>query len=242
MHSSHLNVVRTRLEELTAQELRLLSLLEEVREQLGTTRAELVRVESAVERTPSRAAVVNGRGGSKRKVGEATLRRVVRELGTFTVSELASELGCSAATANARLKALSVSVPPIVRPAGRAMGKALFEHIKPNDPGEAFETQRRLRVVGEPSVATEAQPHGTVAGVSRSGGSDSLPDKVVREAVKAAERKGWELRPKGDGHYVLVKGARRVPVSSTPRNPDGSADIIRRMTRDRPRHRAATAS
>jgi hypothetical protein len=54
--------------------------------------------------------------------------------------------------------------------------------------------------------------------------------------MRDAMGEGFTLEPKGDGHYTLVKGTERIPVPSTPKNPDGTAKRIRaqmRQTRSR---------
>lgn len=214
--SGRSNVLRSRIDDLTEREQQLLDALQEVRAGLAKSRVELESTERAGERV---------RAPTRTGVPEETLRRVVRALGTFTVSELAAELGCKQATAKKRLDAMIEM--QMARPAGRVMGKAVYEFTKPTDEGEAFRTQQR-HLAAVPEVVERAQP---VAGVSRGGGARMITDKEVRQACQEAERRGWKLIKKGDGHFVLTKGSRRVSVAGTPRHGAGVAEIIRRKTR-----------
>lgn len=220
------NYLVSQIETLRAEERRLLALLNQTRVQLGEAEGSLHSVGRAADPTTPARAVAS----------EAQWRETIRSLGTFTVSELAAELGCKQATARKHLDALIASERVV--PAGRVLGKAVYEYARPTEPGPAFEAQRRLQSVPTPeaqaqAMATEAPVRGTVAGISQRHDSHMIPNKVVRAAVAEAEGRGWRIKRKGDGHFVLVKGARRVPVAGTPSNPEGAADIIRRMTRER---------
>lgn len=235
MHSSHHNVLTVRVEELTAEEQRLLTLLSETRERLETVREDLVENRARLANVERYAGRPAGKPGRRPNVAAETFRRVIRELGTFTVSELASELDCNQQTAKRYLDAMLTTDPPVVVSAGRAMGKPIYEYRKPIEAGDAFTAQQRLRSVPDLDsvigVGSEAQARNGEGPTGR-WASDSLSEKVVRDAVNDAERRGWKLKKKGDGHYVLIKGAKRVGVAASPKNPEGAADIIRRMTRE----------
>jgi hypothetical protein len=118
----------------------------------------------------------------------------------------------------------------LVAPAGRALGKSLFEYQRPEGEGEAFKAQQR-HLEAVPVVETITVTRG--GAVEGTGRGITVANKDVRQACEEAERRGWKLRKKGDGHYVLVKGSRRVPVAGSPKSGTDSADIIRRMTRER---------
>jgi hypothetical protein len=220
------NVLRARIDDLTARERQLLDALGEVRAGLAKSREELIEAERAQERIKQ--------PGKRAALAEATWRQTVRQLRTFTVSELATELGCSTQTATKHLKTMIDA--EMVKPAGRVMGKALFEYAKPTGgPGEAFESQqeKRRHLTPVPEVVADLAVKRTGTAVAGTGGGMVVSNKDVRQACEEAQRRGWKLSKKGDGHFVLVNGPRRVPVSGTPRSGTAEADKIRRMTRAR---------
>lgn len=225
--SGRSNVLQTTIDELTDRERQLLDALQETRAGLAKARTDLADAERARERIKA--------PGARSAVSEETWRRTVRQLRTFTVSELAAELGCSKATAKKRLDTMIEA--KMVAPDGRVMGKALFtwaEHEVPETIAPAPEAARAVRRLSPvPEVGDLAPERGTVAGVRKSTVSSAIGDKNVRQACEEAQRRGWEVQRKGSGHFLLVKGPRRVPVSSTPQNGSTQADRIRRMTRER---------
>lgn len=215
--STRLAAAGVRVADLSDEERRLLERLQQTRAALARARAEHERMQREEERVRA--------GGRAPGPPIETWRRTVRQLGVFTVSELAAELEVSRPVAKKHLDAMLTHVPPLVVPAGRVLGKAAYEYVRPTEAGAAFEIDRRRAVVDEPIQYAEP-----VAGVSKNAGSAMIADKVVREAVRDAERRGWVLHKKGDGHFVLTKGTKRVPVAGSPSNPGGSADIVRRLT------------
>lgn len=209
-YGAALELVATRISELSGEERLLADRLKEVREQL--TAAKCKRDELA-------------KGPRVEEIRDA-----VTKLRCFTVSELAAELGIPRALAKKRLEALAAAEEPIVRPDGRYAGQPMYAWIDPRQqgPGEAFEAEQRLRVVGGTDAPTERSA--PVAGVGDP--SRMIANKVVRGAVKEALEHGWQLEAKGDGHYRLVKQGVRVGVAGTPKNPDGAAEVIRRQVRN----------
>jgi hypothetical protein len=153
------------------------------------------------------------------------VRRAIRQLGTFTVSELAATLGVSTATARKRLREAEEAGMAIG--AGRSLGQSLYRYVKPEEVGEEFKRQQERRLALVPAPMKPSQP---VAGTGANTW-DTLAHKDVRAAVKEAVLAGWRLITQGDGHYRLVKDGRKVPVYGTPSNPSGHAESIRRATR-----------
>jgi hypothetical protein len=208
--------VQTRLDELNAEETQLLERLQAVRATRAKSEDELRHAEQGLS--------------SRRGVPEETWRRTVRELGTFTVSELATELDCSPATAKKHLDAMACAVPPLVKSAGRILGKAAYEYVKPDDAGRAFEAQQRLRVVPTPeqhalATALPVRDNSSV----RQSLIGEVQYKLIRQVVREAVDNGWQLQRTGGGgkHLRLVKGKRRITVPQTPRNEGDMARIMR---------------
>jgi AraC-like DNA-binding protein len=221
---ARLAAVASRVDQLQGEQSRLLDRLTEVRQELARAREERALVEQATK--PAR------RAG----IAEEVLRRTVRELGTFTVSELAAELGCSPGTAKRRLDSMLSATPPMAKPAGRVMGKPVYEWVRPTEAGAAFENQQRLGTRGPSESAVLAMADRVERGRPVAGVGDPssvIAKKEVREVVRAALRDGWRLVPKGDGHWNLVspQGA-SIGVAGTPKNPGGAADLIGRFVRN----------
>jgi len=115
-----------------------------------------------------------------------------------------------------------------VQPSGRLGNAQMYEYVQPQEAGEAFENQQRLRAV----APIERVVVDISAGSKHSDGASSIPDKDIRRAVKAAMADGWELERKGDGHWTLHKGQHKVGVAGTPKNPSAAAIRILRLVRD----------
>lgn len=209
-----LAALRSEAVELNEEEERLLGLLQEVRHRQERTKDSILRTE-------------RGWGvHDRRVVPQESWRRTVRELGTFTVSELATELAVSQATAKKRIDELKEA--GIVRDAGRLGGKHLYEYAKPEEAGAEYEAQRRLRVVAPPpEVAVVAQvARGQEVRQSRIG---SVPDKMMREVAREAIGAGWTLSSGGGKHaFRLVRETESVTLPTSPRNPGSAADDLRR--------------
>lgn len=212
---------------LHAAQLRKRTLLESetsLREELTRIRRDLAACEQEI-------ALCEDAGRPRRKgVAEETWRRTVRQLGTFTVSELGTELGVTVQTARKHLDTMLKMDPPIVKADGRSLGQKLYVYCKPTDAGAAFETQHRLRPVGEDFSTDDAPLRGVAVAGTGSRPEDAIVAKPVRAAVRGAIAAGWTLHPKGDGHWSLRKGDQEVGVAGTPKNPDGTAQLIRRKT------------
>lgn len=218
MHASHRNVLAVRVDELSAEEARLLELLtetrerlEEVRGDLAESRSRLINVERFTSSTPRR-----GKPGRAPIVASETVRRVVHELRTFTLSELAAELGTTKQTARRYLDPLLCMVPPMVVESGRAMGQQVYEFSKPTEPGEAFEAQQRLRAVANDNiVARSPEASQPVAGT---GANTSLgPSKTVNELRREASRYGVRVEREAGGHLRwIAPNGEWVRSSSTP--------------------------
>lgn len=164
----------------------------------------------------------------QQRVMEPEWRAAVRKLGTFTVSELAAELGCTKATAKRHLDEMATSDPPLVRPDGHYKRMPMFMYLKPTEAGERFEAQRRLRVVATPEqeAATMAASRNDEVKQSHIG---SIPNKAVRSVCREAVRQGWQLMKvdQGDHPFRLCKPGRApVTVPSSPRN---AGDAVSRM-------------
>jgi DNA-binding MarR family transcriptional regulator len=165
----------------------------------------------------------------RRTLPEHTWRRAVRELGTFTFSELAAELGCSKAVAKRHVDELIAA--GVVKSAGRFAGKAVFEYVKPTDAGEAFTAQQETRptiklptpeqqLVGERAE----RPHDI-----RQSRLSGIADKEIRAVAREAIALGWQLEQRGrSGHvFRLVRDTDAVTLPSTPRNSGSAADALR---------------
>lgn len=211
------NVANVRKKVLQETERELLAKLAQTRESLAHCERELRLCEDAQK--PRR-----------QSVAEETWRRTVRQLGTFTVSELACELGVSTALARKHLGTMMDMDPPMAKTVGRALGKQLYSYCKPTEAGAAFETERRLRVVGDIVPDVDAPVRGAAVAGTGSNPWDVISHKVLRDAVRDAVRAGWKLQKKGDGHWSLWKGTDEVGVASSPSNPTGAAEIVRRGT------------
>jgi hypothetical protein len=156
----------------------------------------------------------------------------VRELGTFTVSELAAELGCSKPVAAKRLNAMMTVVPPMIRPAGRALGKPIFEYLRPHDEGLAFANQQRMRERTTPEQHAVAMAPPLVERNQEVKNSlvESISAKEIRAVVREAIDAGWKLEVGSGKHRLrLVNGGKRVTVVSTPRNPSNAANNLRQQ-------------
>jgi hypothetical protein len=197
---------------LRAREQRLLDMLSAVRTELA---AEEVKAQTS----PT--------------IDQARWRTAVRELGTFTVDELAAEVGSSYQTAKRHVDEL-LEVDVIVTQ-GKVLGRYCYSFVRPEGPGAAFTAQTALRVVPSPEKAAVADmanmPRGAPVAGTGGGLVSELSAKDVRDAVKDAQRCGWMLIKKGDGHFVLTKGRQRVQVALTPQNASTQAARIRRQTR-----------
>lgn len=217
---SVVNVLRSRQAALTEEEQRLLDRLQEVRAELAKTSSDLQTAELADERSRAK-----GKG-----IPVETWRRTVRELGVFTVSELAAELGCSKPVAAKRLNAMLTIVPPMIRPAGRALGKPVFEYVRPTEEGKAFEAQQRVRdrVTPEQHAAAMVpdRPHDIEQSLI-----GQIAIKEIRTVARDAINAGWTLEHTGGaGHHLrLVRGKRRITLPTTPRSPGNSANILRQQ-------------
>lgn len=223
--------VQARLLELTEEEERLLARLQALRENKARAREELRLCEASAH--PTRRPTT---------VPVATWRRTVREMGTFTVSELANELGCSAQTARGHLKTM-VDMN-MVQSAGRALGKPLYEYVKPTEAGNAFTAQQIHR-------AQEPAPE-TVAVIERSGQAAtgfmerarrSIAPEVWRVVVEACDA-GWRLGEGGGEHsfYLQRPGVRRVFIVGSPRNKGAAAQQLRQRLRRMGRESLRAAS
>lgn len=208
-----------RLDQLGEQEQSLLARLQEVRERQAAALAERERVEAAARRATS---------SNRRSVAEEAWRHAVRTLGTFTVSELATELGVSPITAKKHLDAMNDS--GMVVPAGRLGRSPMYAYVKPHEAGAGFDAQQRLRIT-DTIGATGRTYTGPVAGTG-SHPADVIASTAVRQVVRRAIGDGWQLMPKGDGHYNLVKDGVKVGVAGTPKNPTGAAAAIARQLRN----------
>lgn len=217
---ARLEAVRLRIDQLSEQEQSLLSRLQQVREQLAAAEGERAQVEAAAQRVLT--------GGRRTVVAEATWRRAVRQLGTFTVSELATELGCSPITAKKHLTEMKDM--GMVSPAGKLGRSPMYAYVKPEDAGAGFDAQQRLRITEDIGGPTRTYT-GPVAGTG-SHPADVIASTAVRKVVKDAIAQGWQLRPKGDGHFNLVKDGFKVGVAGTPKNPTGAAAVIARQVRN----------
>lgn len=217
---ARLAAVRTRIDQLSQQEQSLLARLQQVREQLEAARAEQTNVEAASQRALT---------GRRNVVAEEAWRRAVRELGTFTVRELATELGCSPITAKKHL--YDMKDAGMVQPAGRLGRSPMYSYIKPDDAGEGFDAQRRLRSV-ETIGMTDRTYAGPVAGTGRSP-ADSINHPALRAVVRKGLSNGWRLHKRGDGHFAMVKpGCAPITVPSSPQNATEEAKSLTRKLRD----------
>jgi hypothetical protein len=167
---------------------------------------------------------------------DAAFRDAITRTTTFTISEIASHLAWTPARVRKYVEEWIDSGR--VADTRRRFGKQkIYEYVPPEGPGKAFEAQQRLRAVPD----TPVRGHQAVVGSGRQP-LDMIAHKSVKAAVREAMGEGFTLEPKGDGHYTLVKGTERIPVPSTPKNPDGTAKRIRaqmRQTRSRQVVRAA---
>lgn len=171
-------------------------------------------------------------------VSEEQWRRAVRKLQSFTVSELAAELGCSKGTAKRHLDEMAALDYPLVKPAGRLGRMPMFQYIKPQDAGERFTKQQALRD-RTPPEATARTYGGPIAGTGRHPASVISATEVRKAVIEVMSEGGWRLHPKGDGHWDLIKGDVKVPVAGTPTNPSGTARRIKRLARSGQRRLAA---
>lgn len=197
-----------RLSELGEQEERLLEMLQDVRGKRTRTEEELRYCEGGGRvATASRRSVI----------GEETWRRTARELGTFTTGELAAALDVKPATASRHLNELIEA--GILKPAGRAMGRPIYEYVKPTEAGAAFEQQRKLTRVPDPYLGAVDMPVRGMAveGSGRSGDLyGGIQNSEVRAVVKRAIRMGWDLQRTGTNHFKLVRaGCKAIPVPGT---------------------------
>lgn len=215
---ARLAALRSRAKQLEQEEEDLVQRLERVRAEKIRTSTGLLDVERAL----SSARI----GGGK---SEETWRRTVRELGTFTPSELAAELGCTNQTAKKHIDDLVEA--KILTPAGRVAGKPLYEYVKPTDAGEAFEQQRDRPVIKLPTSEQlvtndlrSARPHDV-----RQSKISGVRDKEIRKVVREAMALGWRLEQQGrTGHvFRLVRDTDVVILPSTPRSSGAAADMLR---------------
>lgn len=165
---------------------------------------------------------------------EAIWRRKVREMGTFTVGELAGVMDVSKQTAKKRLDRMAQQ--GIVKPAGKFQGHPMFEYVKPAEAGDAFKKQQATRPRETPeelAARLAPSPLKQVRGQASNGQklSASMSAKESKKAVQEAEARGWKLQRTGGNHYLLKKGDKVVAVSLTPQNDSTHAARIRRETR-----------
>lgn len=151
------------------------------------------------------------------------VRDAVVELGVFTLSDLANKLGCSRAKAKVELN----RVMKLVKPAGKFGHQQMYEYCAPEGPGAAFEAQQRLRVVEDDSRTPGPQD-------IKQSILSSVQDKEIREAVREAISRGWELVNAGGRHPLrLVRDdCRPITIVSTPRSSGNAARAIRRQVRN----------
>lgn len=213
---ARLHDLQSRRDKLSTEVEGLLKKLEEARSQRDALGEVMRRIEREV-REDRRAAL-----------SEEGWRRAVRQLGTFTVSELAAELSVSNATATKHLKAMAAA--GLVKAAGRVLGKPLYEYIRPTDAGEAYEQQqeRRLRIVEDPpEEVTTVIVAERGLGVAQSLLS-SIATKEIREVAREAISKGWTLENIGGKHIMaLRKDGRIIRLVSSPRNAGDAAQQLR---------------
>lgn len=212
--------VKARLLEMTEEEERLLARLQALRENKAAERERLRHLEesAAPRRRPNTVPV-------------ATWRRTVRELGTFTVSELANELGCTPATARNHLQTMLDMT--MVKPAGKAFGKAVYEYVKPTEAGVAFTAQQAHRMQEPaPEVVAVAERGGQAATGFMERARRSIVPEVWRVVVEACDA-GWKLGEGSGEHsfYLQRPGARRVFIVSSPRNKGAAAQQLRQRLR-----------
>jgi bacterioferritin-associated ferredoxin len=216
---ARLAALRNRVAQLERDEEGLLTKLEQIRAEKNRSQASIIDTERAL--SPS----ARGRRG----VAEHSFRRAVRELGTFTPSELAAELGCSKQSAKKHIDELVEA--EIIKPAGRLAGKPMFEYVKPTEAGEAFDAQQHRPTIKLPTPeqvqareVARARPHDI-----RQSRISGVRDKEIRKVVREAQALGWELQQHGrTGHvFRLVRDTDSVSLPSTPRDSDAAADMLR---------------
>lgn len=170
----------------------------------------------------------------------ATVVTAVRKLGSFTLPELISALR-SVPSSRVRLHVKRLLDDGTIEPAGKVMGKAMYEFKAPTDAGSAFERQQERRKLEESELVEFVRSGGrAVPGTGNT--LSQISDAEVRKAVRDAIADGWALEKIGGTHFRLSRGKRHVTVPSTPRNSDGAARTIRHHTRrggGRPRAGAA---
>lgn len=217
-----LQALRERVAELHDMQTRLQSCLGDVGLALELTEAELA--EAAKADLAMRPLGARGRsdGHVLRTISLEEVRDAVVKLGTFTIGELAAELGCSTAKARRELE----RVKHLVNPAGRLGSRQMWAYCVPDGPGAAFEAQQRLKTVQPGDLAAPG------ADIKQSILS-MVADKEIRAVVREALADGWELVHAGGKHPMrLVRDdCRPITLSSTPRNPGNAARAIRRQLR-----------
>lgn len=227
---TRLAALRTQFAQTEREEEDLHRSLEQVRATKGRIAAAIHDTERALE------GVKLGRGAA----ADTTVRRIARELGTFTVSEFAAELDCSKPTAKRRIDGLVAE--EILKPAGRFSGSPVFEYVKPTEAGVAFEQQQRL---GRPVIKLpEPERLGERPRDIKQSSIGGIRDKLIKEVAREAIANGWELVDKGTSghHHRLVRDTDWVELPSTPRNPGDTADRLRRRLGLKLKKREAIAS
>lgn len=225
--------------QLESEEAELLASVERLRRKLRVARDEqravhaMVKAQAEADREAEQEAERFGYGPRARP---EDYRRAVQRLGTFTVSELAAELGVTPITARKHLDALADA--GIVRMSGRLGRAPMYVHVKPESPGEAFLAQQRLRTVESPEVVTARTYSGPGAGHGAQPW-DAISDKPVRKVVREACKAGWSLQRRGTNHFALSKGKASVAVWCSAKNPEQSAKRIAHAVGQYDRNRVA---
>lgn len=159
-----------------------------------------------------------------------TVRDTVRQLGSFSTNELATELEVTVPAAARWLARLQED--GLVRKGGRVLGKPSWEYMKPTAAGAAFDNQQRhLRSVPLPEDVAMLPEREHDIKITRL--SDRISAKDVKAAVKEAEAAGWVLTATGTDHFLLRHpDGMKLHVAGTPRNPSNAARNIRQARRN----------
>lgn len=185
------------------------ALIRQVRQARGIddSRVRASRVVSLVP-PPRRPELFEPVSSKPAKLTHEWARRIMGQLGTFTLSELAAELECTQPTARAHIKIALSAMPPVLRPDGKIGPKPVWTFIPPPVPPDPTEHPTKPppeRVEGYKAVPKRGEAVRVSAAAKSTRRSRSTPgtrhqiimrDRRYEEAERVRSERAEQARAK----------------------------------------------